>query len=335
MSSVLQILQAALDQNSGHIPFGEFMRIALHHPQGGYYAQNIRGIGTRGDFTTAPQMTPALAAAIARWLRDEASRRGWKTFHIIECGAGSGTLAADVIKNFGWWERRRIRLHIVETSEPLRAEQRRKLARRKTSWHADIQAALAACDGRALIYHNEFYDAFPCRVFRRENGDWLELHLRVDGGRLREEFLPPERSLPDADVFRKSWPDGQRVEVFEDVRRWLHALARSWREGSMLAVDYGGGTEAIYHRRPHGTLRAYRGHQCLSGGAVYEMPGRQDITADVNFDDLENWGGASGWAVSPHRPLREFAPEAPGSEAFRCLVCRRSPAFSSLVRCRP
>ncbi|MFZ9941426.1 MAG: hypothetical protein ACO3F7_04670 [Luteolibacter sp.] len=36
------------------IRFEEFMRRALHDPHDGYYARNIKGIGRRGDFTTAP-----------------------------------------------------------------------------------------------------------------------------------------------------------------------------------------------------------------------------------------------------------------------------------------
>lgn len=325
MAGIRQILQDALDKGGGRIPFDEFMQIALHHPQVGYYAQNIRGIGGRGDFTTAPQLNSILATAVARWLRAEATRCGWKSFHVIECGAGDGSLAAGVMKNFGWLERRRIHLHIVEISEPLRKAQQRRLSRTKASWHTDIRGALEACDGRALIYHNEFFDAFPCRVFRWSDGHWLELWLKVIDGRLSEKFLPSERPLPDSDALQKDWPDGQRVEVFEDVNHWLKSLAPSWREGSMLTMDYGGNAEKIYHRRPHGTLRAYRNHQCLSGDAIYEMPGRQDITADVNFDDLKIRAEALGWLAPPHRSLADLAPGTPGGEAFCHIVFKNSP----------
>lgn len=296
------------------------MGLALHHPQDGYYARHVRGIGARGDFTTVPQMGPDLGCALTDWLRSEAARRGWRKFHVIECGPGSGALARAVMTSSGWLERRRISLHLVETSDPLRAEQKRTLGRFSPLWHATIGDALAACGGKALIWHNEFFDAFPCRVFRKEPDGWSELCLQVSDGKLVEAFKSPSRPLPPSPAFDHVWPDGQRLEVFASVAAWMKKAARSWQEGAMLAVDYGGRTEEIYHRRPAGTLRAYRAQHRLAGDEVYEIPGRQDITADVNFDDLTFWARELGWETGTIRPLSELVRGAPGAEAFRCTV---------------
>ena len=316
MSTVRQALQSALDENGGTIPFDTFMGIALHHPADGYYARNIRGIGARGDFTTVPQLTPVLGAAIGQWLREEAGRRGWKRFNVIECGPGSGALASSVMKSFGWMEKRKVDLHLVEKSKPLREEQK---ARVRGTWHDTIEEALAACDGKALIYHNEFLDAFPCRVFRKDADAWTELHLQVIDGKLTENFLPPQRPLPDSQAFAHEWPEGQRIEVFQSARDWMKELSNAWREGAMLSIDYGGTTGEIYDRRPQGTLRAYRGQQRLSGAEVYELPGRQDITADVNFDDLARWARALGWEAGELTSLEKLAPGTPGAEAFQFI----------------
>ena len=321
MSTVRQALQSALDENGGMIPFDTFMGIALHHPQDGYYARNIRGIGPRGDFTTVPQRSPLLGKAITRWLREEAASRGWKHYAVIECGPGEGSLAREVMKNFGFWECRRIALHLVETSQSLRELQQRTVKR--ATWHNTIGEALAACDGKALIYQNEFFDAFPCRVFRKEHDGWTELYLRVADGKLTEYFLPPQRPLPDSQVFDHSWPEGQRIEIFESAHKWMKELSGLWREGAMLSIDYGGTTEEIYHRRPNGTLRAYRGQQRLSGAEVFDLPGRQDITADVNFQDLEGWGRQLGWRTDGTKTLGAMAPAAPGAEAFSAIVFRK------------
>ncbi len=297
------------------------MGIALHHQQDGYYARNIRGIGARGDFTTVPQLTSVLGEAIGQWLREEAGRRGWKRFHVIECGPGSGALASSMMQSFGWLGKRKVDLHLVETSDSLRAEQK---ARVRGTWHATIEEALAACDGKALIYHNEFLDAFPCRVFRKDAGAWTELHLRIVDGQLAETFLSPQRPLPGSQAFEHEWPEGQRIEVFESVRAWMKELSRAWREGAMLSIDYGGETGGIYDRRPNGTLRAYRGQQRLTGAEVYELPGRQDITADVNFDDLARWAREFGWEADGIKSLAAIAPNAPGAEAFHCLALAKS-----------
>jgi SAM-dependent MidA family methyltransferase len=316
MSTVRQALQSVLDENDGAIPFDTFMGIALHHPQDGYYTRNVRTIGSRGDFTTVPQLTPALGQAIGGWLREEAAERSWKRFNVIECGPGSGALASAVMKSFGWFGRRKVNLHLVETSQTLREEQGMRV---RGTWHATIEEALAAGEGRALVYHNEFFDAFPCRVFRKENDGWTELYLKVIEGKLQEVFLPPTRPVPASTVFAREWTTGQRVEVFESVREWMRGMAGSWKQGAMLVVDYGASADQIYQRRPAGTLRAYRGQQRLTGDEVYELPGRQDITADVNFDDLQGWARELEWKTEGIKSLKAIAPSAPGAEAFHCI----------------
>ena len=78
-----------------------------------------------------------------------------------------------------------------------------------------------------------------------------------------------------------------------------------WNAGRMLTIDYGGRTETLYHRRPRGTLRAYLMHQRLEGSAIYQNPGHQDITADVNFSDLIAW--SAPWTTDVKlRTLAEF-----------------------------
>ena len=74
----------------------------------------------------------------------------------------------------------------------------------------------------------------------------------------------------------------------------------------MLTVDYGDLFPQLYHRRPRGTLRAYLRHQRLTGTEVYANMGRQDITADVNFTDLMNWGESLGWETQDFCTQREF-----------------------------
>jgi SAM-dependent MidA family methyltransferase len=100
-------------------------------------------------------------------------------------------------------------------------------------------------------------------------------------------------------------------------------LSDAWHQGAMLSIDYGGTTGEIYKRRPQGTLRAYRGQQRLTGSEVYELPGRQDITADVNFDDLQRWAREFGWKADGIKSLTATAPGAPGAEVFRTIVFRK------------
>lgn len=268
------------------VPFEEFMAWALHDPKHGYYARRISGVGRGGDFTTAPMLSDAPARAIAAWAAVALRETGCRD--LIELGPGEGTLAAKVIHFLPWHLRWRTRLHLVETSGPLQ-ERQRKLLGKRAIWHPSAAAALKACGGRAVIYSNEFVDAFPVRRYQKTAKGWQELAVRFDQSRRIHESLLPPAPLPQSSIFLDSHPLGQWVEVHESYQKYLATWLPAWTAGRMLTIDYGAEAPEIYNRKPRGTIRAYLLQQRLEGAAIYENPGRQDLTADVNFTDLQNW----------------------------------------------
>lgn len=284
------------------IPFEEFMARALHDPRHGYYARRITGVGRRGDFTTAPMLSEAPARAIAAWAARALRETGCRD--LIEIGPGEGTLAAAVRKSLPWHLRWRTRLHLVESSEPLIALQR-KLLGKHAAWHRDMPSALQVCGGRAVIFTNELVDAFPVRRFQKTDYGWREIAVSHDENQRARESLLPLAPLPDSSGFSETHPLGQIIEVHESYRRYLASFLPAWKAGRMLTIDYGSSADSLYHRRPRGTTRAYLLQQRLEGPAIYENPGRQDLTADVNFTDLQNW--SSPWISSQNlMPLRNF-----------------------------
>lgn len=261
------------------------MARALHDPRHGYYARNIRDIGGRGDFTTAPQLSDAPGKAIAAWLCGALRESGVR--HVIEIGPGLGTLSQQVIRNLPFLLRLRTQFHLVESSPQLAEQQKSRLSA-KVFHHTSIHSALKACSGEAIVFSNELVDAFPVRVFEKAGGQWCELALDHSNGRTLETLLPPT-DLPPSSAFLQNFPDGQRVEIHDSYRIWLESWLPHWRRGAMLTIDYGEGVERLYHRRPKGTLRAYFLHQKSEGSEIYLNPGLRDITADVNFTDLADW----------------------------------------------
>ncbi len=277
--------------------FASFMARALHDPEQGYYARQIRGVGgARGDFATAATLSPLLGQAIARWLKASLARRPGIR-NVIEIGAGNGMLMAEILRSLSWWKRRTFRWHIVETSRVLREQQQLRLGK-GFSWHDRLEKALNACEGQAWIYHNELLDAFPVRLIQRHEGDWQEVHLTHDAtGRhetLRPLDLAPEKTLRFSCLTWQPTVAQQRCELHESVLDWLNGWLPHWRSGRMLTIDYGDFFPAVYHRRPRGTLRAYFMHQRLEGAEIYERPGRQDLTADINFTDYQDWLAKAG-----------------------------------------
>lgn len=294
----------------GIISFEEFMRRALHDPEHGYYARRIRAIGRGGDFTTAPKLSRAPAAAIARWaaaaLRETGSR------DLIEIGPGDGTLAREVMRRLPLWIRWRTRLHLVDSSAPLTRLQQRSPGLRSARWHRHPREALEACGGRAVIFSNELVDAFPARRFRKTEGTWREIGVALEPrGKVTEVLLEPA-ALPTSSSLDPRHPEGQVVEVHESYRRWLEDWLPAWRAGRMLTIDYGAAADTLYRRRPWGTVRGYLLHQRMEGASIYENIGRQDLTADVNFTDLMAW--SAPWTCGQRlSTLGEFLGEA-------CLV---------------
>lgn len=282
------------------------MARALFDPVKGYYSRQIRTVGARGDFSTTATLSPVLGQAIAGWLKKESALQP-QVRQVIEIGAGSGVLMAGVKKSLGWWQRRRFHWHIVETSPVLQKQQQALLGRRVT-WHQDLKDALTACGEQAFIYHNEVLDAFPVTLLQSHEDSWQEVHLDDQG---REVLLPLTWDAPQRSLFSVFgvWPTrakAQRVELHESVRQWLQHWAPAWKRGAMLTVDYGDLFPALYHRRPAGTLRAYLHQHRLEGVAVYQNPGRQDITADVNFSDFRLWAQKLGWQESSYGTQADF-----------------------------
>ena len=304
--------------------FDEFMHRALYDPERGYYARRIAGIGTGGDFTTAPMLSMAPARALAARFLNLHKRTG--ILDIIELGPGDGTLSGRLHRFLPWNIRRRVRFHLVESSPKLTERQRERFRGRRRFWHQHPAEALAAANARAFLFSNELVDAFPVRRFRLEAGEWLESHVeRGPEGQFTESFLPTEPdALPDSEFFSGDveFPDHTTVEVHESYHHWLADWAGLWKEGEMLAIDYGGRTTDFLRNGPTGTLRAYLLHQRITGPEVLANPGRQDITADVNFDDLARRGAALGLKSDPLVSFAEFlAPHAdPSRPADRQLL---------------
>ena len=49
-----------IEQAGGWLSFADYMQMALYEPALGYYAASSEKFGARGDFVTAPEMSPLL-----------------------------------------------------------------------------------------------------------------------------------------------------------------------------------------------------------------------------------------------------------------------------------
>src|SRR5690606_3714139 len=80
--------------HDGWISFARFMERVLYAPRLGYYSGGSVKLGTDGDFTTAPEISPPSGSALAGAIPPGLEQAG---AHVLEFGAGSGKLARDIL----------------------------------------------------------------------------------------------------------------------------------------------------------------------------------------------------------------------------------------------
>ena len=288
------------------------MEAALYDPKFGYYTTNISTVGRCGDFSTAATLSNDLALAISGWIN---ARSTGPQISVIELGGGDGSLAKTILAQTGFWERRRWCYQIIEISPKLRDIQRTSLRKyeKNVRWQDTITDALDHCDGRALIFSNELVDAFPVIAAAWDGGAWQEIRVAFERNTgLREVFEPLESNRLDTTLLHRTWPAGQRVEIHDSYRRWQQSWAPELVDGSVLTIDYGDERQ--------GTLRGYFKQQRIEGGGIYQRFGLQDLTADVNFDDLERWGESLGWKTIDRTSQADWIKLWAGSSADGRLV---------------
>ena len=295
-------LQNCLKKNSGWLSFEQFMAAALYDSKDGYYTTNIREVGRTGDFSTSAQPDSLLGRAIAAWARNQRKKLGSGfRWHLIEVGGGNGDLAATILNQMGFWARLGLTYHMVEISRPLREIQIKKLRPYRVCWHESTLDALQTAEGEALIFSNELIDAYPCRRLHYDGANWYEIGLVLVDDHIQESTQ--KLSLKEVNNLHSSVSNlseqtrPQTVEIHSAYRKDLLKIGEKLIRGCMLTIDYGDYFPALYHRQPAGTLRGYFHHLRVEGADLYTRMGHQDLTADVNFTDLENWGVEAGFAT--------------------------------------
>src|SRR3984885_10663603 len=119
-------IAAEIDAAGGWIGFDRYMELALYAPGLGYYSAGSHKLGPGGDFTTAPEVSRLFGGCVARQCAEILGALGGGS--ILEIGAGSGRLAADVLARLDVLGCVPDRYWILEISADLRERQRTYLA---------------------------------------------------------------------------------------------------------------------------------------------------------------------------------------------------------------
>lgn len=163
-------------------------------------------------------------------------------------------------------------VHFVEASPPLRQEQATRVP--GATWHDSVDT-LPHQPTWAVA--NEFFDALPIRQFLRDGAGWRERVVGLSDGALTFGLSPvaPVAALAHR---LEDTADGDLVETCPAATAVLDALgSRVALGGAALIIDYGD------WRSLGDTLQAVRSHSKTDPLAE---PGRQDLTAHVDFEAL-------------------------------------------------
>ena len=266
-----------------------------------YYYATRDPLGTRGDFTTAPEISQMFGELVGACLADCWARAGRpEGMHYVELGPGRGTLAADALRVIGS-AGLEPPVHFVETSAVLRDAQAQAVP--GAAWHDDLSTVP---DGPLLVVANEFLDALPVRQFV----GGVERKVVIAGGGL---------------AFDR---DGEIVEDSPVRDQAVSAIAKRLVKagGAALIIDYGHAKSA-----PGDTLQAVRGHRYAP---LLANPGEQDLTAHVDFEAVAKAALAAGASVTPVAAQGQWLERLGIKERAKALAGRHPERSQEIERAR-
>lgn len=273
-----------LTQEGGWISFARFMELALYAPELGYYAAGARKFGSAGDFVTAPEMTGFFGRSLARQVTQIMAASAPV---ILEVGAGSGRLAADLLLELEALGSLPSAYLILDLSPDLRERQQETLAKsaphllERVQWLEHLPE-----DFSGVVLANELLDAMPAQVVAWRESGIFERGVGLDSsGRFMWNERPASGALLAAaeEIARQcKLPPGFVSEISLANRAWAAEWGHRLQCGALLLLDYGFPRREFYHpQREHGTLMCHYRHH--SHPDPFYLPGLQDVTVHVDF----------------------------------------------------
>ena len=267
----------------GDLPFRDFVEVALYHPEFGYYTRARSPVGKEGDFITGPSLSPAFSFAIGNLVRDFVRRNTDVVSTVVDIGCGSGELVRELGRTLcaptGIADGRGAQRAPVEIFGIERGQSIFDLPR----------------NGAQIVISNELFDALPFARLVRRGDELHELTVTADF-----EWSEREAGAEYVDYFAQrgiELDDGQFADVSLEWEAMYADLCRFVERGLILTFDYGYPEEQLFRSRIRrwGTAAAYRGHRVSRD--LLADPGEQDLTAHINFTDLQRTGERHGFTT--------------------------------------
>lgn len=312
-----------IEEKKGWISFAEFMHKALYEPGLGYYVAGARKFGEEGDFVTAPEISSLFSQCLA----NQCHQIMQSGDSILEFGAGTGKMAADILLALEEKNSLPKYYFILEVSPDLQACQTQHLQKKcphlmnKVQWLSHLPAHFTG-----VVLANEVLDAMPVHIFEFENKTFFERGVVIHG----DDFSWEKKKIESKDsvlyaalkalneglvkTFLNANEDQNQVDYFPNhyfseiclaIYPWLKNLYQSIQRGSVILIDYGFLEHEYYHAcRNQGTLMCHYRHQAHVDPFLHL--GFQDITAHVDFSAVANAAEKLGFVVDQYLTQANF-----------------------------
>ncbi len=269
------------------LPFRDFMEVALYDPELGYYSQDNSPVGKAGDFVTSPLLSPVFSFALSLLVSEFGESNSGRVCTIVDIGCGDGSL---IYSLYAACRDPKARYWGIDRSLD------RVGAGTEVEFTTDLQKVPPG--DAQLVICNELFDALPFARLVMRDEHLHELWVTEREGDLDWNEHEAEGAYDDYFAERGiELRSGQFADVSLEWQAFYADICRFVTRGLIVTFDYGYPEHQLFSSRMRrfGTAAAYTGHQVSRD--LLANPGQQDLTAHINFTDLQRTGERNGFST--------------------------------------
>ena len=261
----------------------EFIEFALYNKKYGYYLKN-NPFGGKGDFITAPLISPLFSEMISIWIISFWIKLGKpNSFTFVELGPGNGAFCKTfcrTLQNFPEF-RKSVKIYLLEKSKKLIKIQKNLIKNEKVKWIKNLDQIKS---GPILFFGNEFFDSIPIKQYKIKKPNVYEKFIKFENGKFKKFIFKKvskknEKKLNYFSLIKKKGIIEYPQKGFEILNHIIKKIKKF--KGGILLIDYG-----YIKAQGNETLQSLKSHK---KNTYYKNIGKADITHLVNFGLLNKF----------------------------------------------
>ena len=245
----------------------------------GFFNTDVVRSSKEGDFLTSPEVSEYFGLIIANFINEKI-----KDGHILEVGAGTGSLAEEIVKNVDK------KLYLLENSTTALANLKNK------KFQAEEKPEQFSDKKIDIIYMNELLDNVPCSIGVHKDNKWYEKIINTKKEKFQYDLAEiREENYEWIKKYNLQPMEGIELEIQLNSEKLFNNFIDIFNPKYFLIFDYGYEYKNRDKKPYKSLIRTYKEHHLSS--EPLELPGETDITYDVNFTFVEKYFESKGYKV--------------------------------------